>query len=463
MSGLNVVKKFSLDTYFASYKSLIKIGFPILVTQLGVILVNFADTMMVGSYGLNELAASAFVNSLFIVVGVMLMGFGGGVTPLIGALYGKGEHEEGGKVLRGALQVNILLSTCFTIIMGVLYFFLDKFGQDEDLLPIAREYYLILLFTLIPMSIFNCFQQTANGTTDTATPMWVILIADVLNIGGNYLLIFGHCGFPELGLAGAGISTLIARTLAAVAIVAIVAWRKRYRIYWRSLCKNRAGKERRYKVWVTSYPLMIQSGVECALWSMGAVTSGWFGKVQLAAYQVINTISQLGFMTYMSIGMATSIKVANFTGQQDVEGVRRITGAGLHIILVMAALASLMFYLYTEDLVHVFTPDHEVALNALPLILPLILYQFCDGIQLTYVNALRGTSVVKPLLWISAISYIVVGIPVMQLFGVTFGWETVGVYYSFSVALLTAALLLVITFRRVLEKFRLSVNASAGD
>lgn len=452
MIGKSLIKKITPESYVESYGSLIRLGFPVLVTQLGVILVNFADTMMVGAYGLNALAASAFVNSLFIVVGVMLMGFGGGVTPLIGALYGKGEHEEGGRMLRGALQVNIILSACFTLLMGILYYFLDKFGQDEDLLPIAREYYLILLATLIPMAIFNCFQQTANGTTDTASPMWVILGADVLNIGGNYLLIFGKCGFPELGLTGAGISTLIARTSAAIAIVIIVGWRKRYKVYWRAMRTMHAGKARRYKVWVTSYPLMIQSGVECGLWTMGAVTSGWFGKVQLAAYQVMNTIAQLGFMTYMSIGMATSIRVANFTGQNNMESVKRISRAGLHIVLFMATVASLVFYFFTKDLVHMFTPEDNVVLAALPLTIPLILYQYCDGAQLTYVNALRGTSVVKPLLWISVVSYLVVGIPVMLLFGVTFGWETEGVYYSFSVALLTATILLVTTFSRVLKK-----------
>ena len=223
-----------------------------------------------------------------------------------------------------------------------------------------------------------------------------------------------------------------------------------------------AGKERRYKVWVTSYPLMIQSGVECGLWSMGAVASGWFGKVQLAAYQVVNTISQLGFMTYMSIGWATSIRVANFTGVGNVEGIRRISRAGLHIVLVMATFASLIFFFFTKDLVHLFTPDADVALAGVPLIIPLILYQYCDGAQLTYVNALRGTSVVKPLLWISAVSYLVVGIPVLLLFGVAFGWETEGVYYSFSVALLTATILLVTTFRRVLKTKELEIEDKNG-
>lgn len=463
MLGKKLIRKITPETYLESYVSLVKLGFPVLVTQLGVIVVNFADTMMVGAYGLDELAASAFVNSLFIIVMVMLMGFAGGVTPLIGALYGRGDHEEGGRMLRGALQINVILSLAATAVMGVIYFFLDSFGQDPDLLPIARPYYLILMATMLPMAVFNCFQQTANGTTDTATPMWLILGADILNIIGNYALIFGHFGCPEMGLTGAGLSTLAARTAAAVAIVVTMASRRRYKVYWRSMVSSHAGRERRLRIWLTSYPLMIQSGVECGLWAFGAVASGWFGKEQLAAYQVVNTISQLGFMTYMSIGWATSIRVANFTGVDNIPAIRQVTRAGLHIVLLMATAASILFFFFTGRMVHVFTPDMDVVAAALPLIPPLILYQYCDGTQLTYVNALRGTSEVKPLLWISILSYIVVGIPSLLFLSVTLGMETEGVYYSFSVALLAAAVLLILAFSRVLRSMERGIRRKNGD
>lgn len=439
-----------------SYTSLMRLGFPVLVTQIGIITVSFADNMMVGAYGLDELAASAFVNSLFVVAIVMLMGFAGGVTPLIGALYGRGEAEEAGRTLRASLQVNVALATLFTLVMGGLFFLLGHFGQDPDIMPAARQYYLAVLASMIPMSVFNCFQQTANGTTDTATPMWIILITDVMNVAGNYMLIFGRWGCPELGLLGAGLSTLIARTAAALLIVAVFARRRRYRHYWTALVSQPAEAHRRRLVWKTSYPLMIQSGVECLLWSVGAVTAGWFGKVQLAAYQVVNTIAQLGFMTYMSFGWATSIRVANFTGTNDLKGIRRTTTAGLHLNFVLCTAASLVFLFFTKDLVHLFTPEAEVIAYAVTLTAPLILYQFCDATQLTYVNALRGTSAVKPLLWISLISYLFVGVPLLFLMAEGLRLETVGIYYSFSGALLTASVLLIVAFRRVMRSKELA-------
>lgn len=436
--------------YKEEYKNLFKLGLPVLVTQVGIIVVNFADTMMVGAYGTEELAAAAFVNSLFLIATVMQIGFASGITPLIGALYSRGEHFEAGRTLRAGLQINILLSLSFTLLMGGLYFFLDHFGQPEELLPLIRSYYLIILATLLPMSIFNCCQQTANGTTDTATPMWMILGANVLNIIGNYILIFGKFGFPELGLVGAGLSTMTARYIAMIGILIVILLGHRYRPYSEGLRTASGNGTIRRQVWITSYPVMIQSGVECMLWSFGAIVSGWFGKIQLAAYQVVNTIAQLGFMTYMSFGIATSIRVANYTGLRDINGVRRISAAGMHLNLLLCTIASLIFYFKAEWLIHAFTPDTAVTTAAVALILPLILYQYGDAIQLTYANALRGTSNVKPLLWISLVSYIVIGIPFLLLLAKGFGLESVGVYYSFSGALLVAAILLYRAFKNTL-------------
>ena len=217
--------------YLSEYKSLFRLGMPVMATQIGIIAVAFADTAMVGAYGVNELAAAAFVNSMFMIPVVMQIGFASGITPLIGALFGRDDHAAAGRTLRAGLQVNACLSLGLTLVMGIIYFFLDCFGQPEELLPLIRQYYLIILSSLFPMALFNCSQQTANAVTDTATPMWIILSANVVNIIGNYMLIFGKFGCPELGLNGAGISTLTARWLSTIGILVVFMTTRRYRPY----------------------------------------------------------------------------------------------------------------------------------------------------------------------------------------------------------------------------------------
>lgn len=436
-------------SYKAEYVRLFKLGFPVLLTQLGVIVMGFADTMMVGAYGTDQLAASAFVNSVFLIPMVMLSGLAAGITPLVGALFTQKNNAETGRIARAGLQINAIVALVFTGVMTAIYFFIDQFGQPEEILPVARPYYITLLTTLLPMALFNAFTQTSNGLTDTRSPMWFILGAIALNILGNWLLIFGKWGFPELGLTGAGIATSIARLAGLAGIFLMYLNDSRYAPYRETLLRSGALVKQRKLVWVTSYPVMLQTGVECSLWSFGAVVCGWFGKIQLAAYQVINTIGQLGFMTYMSFGVAVSIRVANYCGMKDEYGAGLTARAGLHINLVLATLASIILWVSSEPLIGLFTSDSDVIGAAVAFILPMVLYQYLDSTQLTYMNAIRGTSDVKPMLWIALISYAVIGMPVSLLFAVTFGWESVGVFYSFNIALLSAALLARSVFRKI--------------
>ncbi len=437
--------------YKREYVSLLKLGLPVLVAELGVIAVSFADTMMVGDYGTRELAAAAFVNNIFTVVVVMLIGFASGITPLIGALYSQRKNYDAGKTLRVSLQLNFAMSMVCTIVMGGLYFFLDKMDQPEELLPLIRSYYLIVLSSMVPLSIFNCCQQMANGITHTSMPMWLVLGANVLNIIGNYVLIYGHFGAPELGLDGAGISTAFSRLISAVAIVVILLTSKRYRPYMKGLRYRGRLRAERKKVFVTSYPIMIQSGIECLLWSFGAVVSGWFGVQQLASYQILIAVSHIGFMTYISFGIATSIKVSNYMGVKDFVGIRRVTKTGLSVNLMLGTIASLIFLVFGRDLLELFTNDIAVIDLAVLMIPPLVLYQYGDAIQITYANALRGTSHVKPLLWVSLVCYIIIGIPFLRLLAEGFDMKNVGVFYSFSGALFSAALLLYLSYKRAVR------------
>lgn len=434
------------------YFEILKLGGPVLVTQIGMILVAFADTMMVGAYGVDELAASAFVNSFFVVAVVAQIGFASGLTPLAGALYGKGDSRGVGMMLRAGLQVNLLVSVGISIVMGTLYFFVGNMGQPIELLGLIRQYYLIVLGTLVPVAVFNTFQQTANSINDTAMPMWVILGANILNVIGNYALIFGHFGLPEMGLNGAGISTLVSRLLGSIVIVCFMLNHKKYRNYRSGFYEKISRGKLRKQVWITSYPVMIQSGLECFLWTVGAVVCGWFGKIQLAAYQVVNTIGQLGFMIYLSFSTACSIKVSNYTGTGNRLMVRRVTTASLHLILVLATLASIAFFLFGHPLVWLFNDDAGVIDSALGLIVPLIVYQYMDGIQLTFAAGLRGMSDVKPLLYVALISYVLLGMPSMYALAVGADMGNVGVYLSFVVALGAAALLLGVSFYKGLRK-----------
>ena len=439
------------------YRALARLGLPVLITQIGIIAVSFADTMMVGRYGTLELGATSFVNNIFLVPIVSLLGFAGGMTPLIGALYGKRHLREGGSYFRAGLLMNLGMAAMLTLAMTAVYFLLPRFGQPEELMPLIRPYYLIILSSVIPSAIFTCGQNSSNGMTDTAMPMWIMVSGNLLNILGNYVLIFGKWGFPELGLIGAGISTSVSRWLMAISILAGFGMRRRYSLLRQGLCVRPTRLTNR-RVWTTSYPIMIQHGMECCLWALGAVVCGWFGTAQLASYQIANIVGQFGFMVYLSAGVALSVRIANYTGIEDAGSIRTASRAGLHMMLVMATAASLIFIFQGKNLFGIFTTDEAVILAGLPLVAPLVLYQYFDAIQLNYGSALRGTGDVKPLITVAAVSYIIVGCGFLFLLAKGLNLGNVGVYYSFSITLLCAAVMLLAYFRRAAARIAAKTN-----
>ncbi len=434
------------------YIKIIRLGLPILIGQLGSIVVGFADTTMVGHYSTGALASASFVNNLFNVAVFASLGFSYGMTPLVGALFSQKRHGEIGALMRSAMVVNLLFALLLTVIMGVIYLNLDRMGQPEELLPTIRPYFLIVLSGLVPLTLFNVFAQWSYAINRTRMPMWIVLAANVVNIAGNYLLIYGNFGCPEMGLNGAGIATLAARIICAVSIIAIFFFHKPYRSYRNGFIEGEVTRRAVRQINFTSWPVSLQMAFESGSFTMAAVMAGWIGAIPLAAFQVVVILGTLGFCVYYSVAAAVSVLVSNAAGLCDRMLMRRTAFAGYRILLVLATASSALFIFAGADIIPVFTTDPAVIATALTLIVPLVLYQYGDATQITFANALRGTSNVMPMLWISFVSYVVFGIPATWLLGFPCGMGIYGIILSFSVSLFIAAALFLYYFLRTTRK-----------
>lgn len=440
------------------YKRIIRLGLPILVGQLGMIAVGFADTIMVGQYSTVSLASAAFVNNLFNLAIFGLLGFAYGLTPLVGALFSGNHHRRIGALVRNGVAINIAVALLITLIMGVVYINLNSLGQPEELLPVIRPYYLIYLAGLVPVALFNVLAQWSYGIRNTAMPMWITLGSNLVNVFGNWLLIYGHFGCPEMGLTGAGISTLVSRVLCCLAIICVFLFNRRYREYREGFVKSRLDSGSCGVVARTSWPVALQMMFETGAFSGSAVMAGWLGSISLAAFQVIVTISTLGFCIYYSMASAVSVLVANSAGLNDGKAMRTIAFRGYRVILCLAAISSLVFIFGLKGMVWLFTDDPVVATSAIALLVPLLAYQLGDATQINFVNALRGTANVMPLLWIAFVCYILVGLPATYLFAFTFGMGLKGIVFSFSVSLFLAGALFFLYFMRTTRRYISTVS-----
>ena len=176
------------------YHALLKLGIPIVIGQIGVIILGFADTLMIGHHSTPELAAASFVNNMFGLAIIFSTGFSYGLTPIVGSLFGQHKYEAAGQSLKNSIAANTVLAVMVCAVMYLLYLNMHRLGQPEELIPLMRPYFLILLASMPFVLWFNAFKQFTDGITDTRVSMWILLGGNILNIIGNYLLIYGKCG-----------------------------------------------------------------------------------------------------------------------------------------------------------------------------------------------------------------------------------------------------------------------------
>lgn len=434
--------------YKQHYKALIRLGLPIVIGQLGMIILGFADTLMVGHYNTESLGAAAFVNNVINLVIIFCTGFSYGLTPIVGGLFGRKQLEEAGQALKCSLWANVLVGVLITLIMLVVYANIAHLGQPEELLPLMKPYFLVSIASLLFVMLFNGFKQFTDGITDTQTAMWILLGGNLLNIIGNYLLIYGKYGFPELGLLGAGVSTLFSRIVMVVVFSLIFFCSGRFAPYQVGFKQLPFSKALFRKLNHLGWPVALQMGMESASFSLSAIMIGWLGTIALASHQVMITISTFAFLMYYGMGAAIAVRVSNFKGQNDWLNVRRSAYAGFHIIMAMAIIFCLLLFSLRNELGGWFTDSEEVSAMVVMLMVPFLLYQFGDGLQITFANALRGISDVKPMILIAFIAYFVVSLPLGYIFGFVLGWGVYGVWMAFPFGLTSAGIMLYLRFRK---------------
>lgn len=424
-----------LQKYREDYSATIKIGVPIVLGQLGIVVVGLVDNIMVGHFSTSDLAAASFVNSVFNIPILFGMGFSYGLTPLVGQFFGRGDKFRVGGLLRNSLLANFMIGLFLSVAMGIMYLNVHRMGQPEELLPLIRPYFLLQLTSLVFVMMFNSFKQFADGITDTKTSMWIMLSANLLNIIGNSLLIYGVWGLPALGLTGAGISTLASRIFMFVAFAILFFRKQSYRRYLVGYHRTTYNTGDLKVLNRMGMMVGLQMGMETALFSISGVMIGWLGTVPLAAHQVVASISTLGFMVYYGVGSAVSIRVSNFFGRGDIAGVRRATLAGTHLLGLLAISVSVFFLLVREHIGWLYTSSEEVVNLVAVLMVILVFYQFGDSLQIIFANALRGVADVTSMAVVSFIGYFVIALPVSYICGFVLDWGIEGIWVGYPVGL----------------------------
>lgn len=415
--------------------------------QACVIILAFADNIMIGWHSVNELAASSFVNNVMNFFILTELGFASGMTPIIGAFHGNGNVKGVGTTVRNGLLVNGIIGLIGLILLAVIYLFIDSFGQEPELLPLIRPYFVIVGISIIFALGFNVLKQFTDGICKPVVSMLFLMGGNVLNIFGNWVLIYGRLGCPELGLMGAGLSTLISRILMLLCFVLYIYKSEQFKVYAQAIKEALFSRVKMRHIFNMGYPVAIQMGLEASTFSFSAIMVGWISVTALAAHQVAITISQLFFLMMQGLSFALSILVSNCYGIKDYAGIHAYVKRGILMIFGTSLSLSILLYIFRYPAVGMFTDSPEVAEIAVVLFYVLFAYQIGDGIQLCFANVLRGLQDVKPIMYAAFVSYYLIAIPVAYVLGFKAGLGAVGVWLGFPIGLTLAGLFFYARYR----------------
>lgn len=441
---MNVIDK--IKEYEPFYVSNLKIAIPVILSQVGQGAVMMADTFMVGRLGTDELAAVSFSTSVQVAFFLFAMGVSFGLTPLVGQAYASGDKKKIHDFLRCSLVVNTLLMCCVCFLLWLFSFAFGLMGQEPRVVAFAVPYYRWIVLSLLALPFFFSFKQLLEGLGNTKYAMYITLVSNGLNILLNYLLIFGKCGFPNMGVEGAAIATFISRFCMPFLFVALFMWNKRYRPYLTSLWRGVFNPKPILVLFSIGLPIGGQMFVETALFAIAGIMVGWYGASQLAAHQIVLNFSSLTFMFQTGIASATTIRVSHQMGAGDYVAMRKAGIASFHLSAMFTLAFSLLMVLFRYQLVGAFSADDIVVKTGSTLMLLCVLYQFADGFQVVSLGSLRGMTDVNWPMRVAMVSYLFVSLPVAYILSLWFRLEAVGIWIGFIVGLNLAATCYIVRF-----------------
>jgi len=437
--------------YTKEFSKNLNIAAPVMLGQLGHVLVGLADNIMVGRLGAAPLAAVSLGNSLIFIALSVGIGFSFAITPLIAEADGAKNIEKGRSYFQHGIVMcgisGLLLFILVWLAKPVLYY-LD---QPPEVVDLSLPYIDIVAFSLVPLMFFQAFKQFGDGLSQTKYAMYATIIANLVNVLFNYLLIYGVWIFPRLELEGAAIGTLISRFFMLGFIYFILKSKKKFSTYF-IWAKKSLQKNVFQRLFNLGFPTALQMLFEVGIFTASVFLAGTLGTNAQAANQVALNLSSMTFMIAVGIGVTATIRVGNQKGQHNFKELRRIAYSTFLLVFIIEAFFALGFILL-KDILPVFYIDNaEVIFLASQLLIVAALFQLSDGLQVVILGALRGLQDVRFPTLICFISYWVIGFPISYYLGKSDVMGSMGIWLGLLAGLSVSAIMLYIRFNYLSKK-----------
>ena len=431
----------------------LKLAGPMILAQLAQMSMTFVDTIMVGWLGTRELAGVALGSAVFFPVVVVGLGILMGVGPMVAQGYGGGDRKAIRGAVRQGLWLGTLLAGAASLAAWHGSWFLRWTGQEEETIVLAEGYLRAIAWGVAPHLWFGVLRCFFEGISRPRVVLIITVAGLLVNVGGNYVLMYGKLGFPALGLVGCGwASTLVYWTMF-LAMVFVILKSDEVRPFRLLSRLSRPDWRHFSEVLRIGWPIGTMLGFEVGLFSATAFLIGLFGKTELAAHQIALQCAGYTYMVPLGVSLAVSVRVGQAIGRKDLEGARRAGHVGMGLGPSFMVLAALCFWLLPRPIVSLFldinsAANSEVVLHAVGFLGVAAIFQVFDGLQATAAGALRGLKDTRTPMIVALVAYWIVGLSSGYLLAFQFGWKGTGLWWGLVLGLSTAGLLLSWRFNR---------------
>jgi len=439
-------------TWREEARALAHLAWPIVLTQLAQMAVITTDVIMLGAYSKDALASAAIGLPLFYAVWMPGFGLAVAVSPMIAHILGARPNDRAG--VRACARMGLWAAAIMTppclIALAFATPVLLALGEPHDLAVAAGPFVWILSFG-IPFSFgFNVLRSYSNALSHTRAPLIVGLLTIAFNAAGDYALIFGHFGAPELGLRGAALSSTSSYVFSFLAMVAIVLASPALRVYRIFRRFFRPDWKKLAEVFRLGIPIGLTIIAEGLFFNAGTLVMGTFGAAVVAAHSISLNVPSVTFMVPLGIGTAATVRVGLAMGARDTKGVQRAGVSALAMSTIFMTLAGIVLALFPRTIATLYVADTaanaEVIRNAVIFLRVAAAFQLLDGLQVTAALTLRGMKDATVPMWIAGACYWLIGFPAALGLAYGLGFEGLGVWLAFALALSSAAVLLLLRF-----------------
>jgi multidrug resistance protein, MATE family len=428
------------------------LAWPLVVTQIGHIVTGMVDTIFLGRIGPTEQAAGILSNNLYILLLVFTIGVSYATTPLVTGAHEKKDLLKKASLFKNSLLLNGLVATvCFTVLFlssGLL----NYMQQPAEVAKLAIPFFNVLIFAMIPVSLFFSCKQYCEGLSNTRMALIISVVGNVINIILNYSFIYGKLGMPEMGYMGSAWASFVARLFMGLSFLLL--------IFKSPVTKEIATVYTQVKInwqelkdlWRIGFNSAMQFTFEVAAFVIAGLMAGSFGKEQIDAHGIALSIAAFTYMFGSGIGSASTIRSGTFKAQNNWLEIKAASSASIKLVIVIMGLMGLILLVFNTVLPLAFSNVPSIIQLTSNLLIIAALFQLFDGVQVTIIGILRGLEDTRMPTYITLLGYWVIALPLAYLFAYTFNWQTVGIWIALLLSLAFVSITLYLRLTYLIKK-----------